>query len=70
MIRVICLVWALIILSVLELAKFDLEVARGAYVRSRVRWVEEGESSSAFFFRLERKRGVDRRISALRLRRE
>ena len=49
-----------------ELAKFDLEVARGAQVRSRVRWVEEGESSSAFFFRLERKRGVDRRISALK----
>ena len=49
-----------------ELAKFDLEVARGAQVRSRIRWVEEGESSSAFFFRLERKRGVDRRISALK----
>ena len=49
-----------------ELAKFDLEVARGAQVRSRVRWVEEGESSSAFFFRLERKRGVDRLISALK----
>lgn len=49
-----------------ELAKFDLRVAQGAQVRSRVKWVEEGETSSAFFFRLERKRGVDRRISALR----
>ena len=49
-----------------ELAKFDLEVARGSPVRSRIRWVEEGESSSAFFFRLEMKRGVDRRISALK----
>lgn len=49
-----------------ELAKLDLKVAQGAQVRSRVQWVEEGESSSAFFFRLERKRGADRRISALR----
>ena len=49
-----------------ELAKFDLKAAQGAQVRSRVRWVEESESSSAFFFRLERKRGADRRISALK----
>ena len=50
-----------------ELAKFDLEVARGAQVRSRARWVEEGETSSAYFFRLERKSGADRWISAIRL---
>ena len=49
-----------------ELAKFDLEAARGAQVRSRVRWVEEGEQSSAYFFRLEKKRSADRRISALK----
>ena len=49
-----------------EFDKFDLKAAQGAQVRSRVRWVEEGESSSAFFFRLERKRGADRRISALK----
>ena len=29
-------------------------------------WVEEGETSSAYFFRLEKKRGADRWISALR----
>ena len=49
-----------------ELAKFDLKAAQGAQVRSRVRWVEGGNSSSAFFFRLERKRGADRHISALK----
>lgn len=49
-----------------ELARFDLEAARAAQVRSRVRWVEEGEKSSAYFFRLENKRSADRRISALR----
>jgi len=49
-----------------ELSRFDLEAARGAQVRSRIRWVEEGEWSSAYFFRLEKKRLTDRRISALR----
>ena len=49
-----------------QLADLDREKARGAHVRSRVAWVEEGESSSAFFFRLEKKRGSDRWISALR----
>lgn len=49
-----------------EIAKFDLQVAQGAQVRSRVRWIEEGESSSAYFFRLEKKRDVDRQISALK----
>ena len=50
-----------------SLAKFDLEAARGAQVRSRARWVEEGESSSAYFFRLVKKQGADRLVSALRL---
>ena len=48
-----------------ELAKFDLDAARGAQVRSRARWVEEGESSSAYFH-LKKKRSADRWISALR----
>ena len=49
-----------------ELGELDLELARGAQVRSRVTWVEEGESSSAFFFPLEKKRGADHHISAVR----
>ena len=49
-----------------ELSRYDLQAARGAQVRSRIRWVEEGEQSSAYFFRLEKKRSADRRISALR----
>ena len=44
----------------------DLEVARGAQVRGGWRRVEEGESSSAYFFRLEKKNGTDRNIPALR----
>lgn len=53
-------------LTLAEIAKFDLQVAQGAQVRSRVRWIEEGASSSAYFFCLEKKRGVDRQISALK----
>lgn len=49
-----------------ELAALDLDAARGAQTRARARWVEEGETSSAYFFRLEKKRGADRWISALR----
>ena len=50
-----------------KLAHLDLETARGAQVRSCVKWVEEGEVSSAFFCCLEKKRSMDRRVSALRL---
>ena len=54
--------------SVLErLAALDLEAAKGAQVRSHIHWIEEGELSSAFFFRLEKKHAADRLISGLRL---
>ena len=49
-----------------ELADLDSEAARGTQVRARVRWGEEGEISSPYFFRLEKKWSVDRWISALR----
>ena len=52
--------------SVLErLAALDLEAAKGAQVPSRIRWIEEGELSSAFFFRLEKKRAADRLIGSV-----
>ena len=38
-----------------EIARIDREAAKGAQVRARVQWVEEGETSSAFFFRLVKK---------------
>ena len=49
-----------------DIAKLELQSARGAQVRARARWVEEGESSSAYFFRLEKKRAADRWIAALK----
>ena len=49
-----------------EFAVLDSEAVRGAQVWARVRWVEEGEISSSYFFRLEKKRSADHWISALR----
>ena len=49
------------------LAKLDLDSARHAQLRLRARWVEEGRTSSAHFFRLEKKCGADCWISAIKL---
>ena len=50
-----------------DLQEFSLDEARGAQVRSRARWVEEGESSTAYFFRLEKKRRAESTISSLKV---
>ena len=49
-----------------RLAEFDLAAAKGAQVRSWTRWVKEDETSLSYFCRLEKKRPVDRWISAIR----
>ena len=49
-----------------QLAAFDLTEAEGARIRCRVKWAEEGETSSRYFLRLERKRGADTWISAMK----
>ena len=49
-----------------RLKTMDLAAAHGAQIRSRVKWVEEGESSSSFFCRLEKKLCADRVISTIR----
>lgn len=49
-----------------NLGKFDLEAAHGAQVRSRIRWTEEGEASSAYFYRLVKKQSAGRLVAALR----
>ena len=48
-----------------KLSELALSEAKGAQVRSRVRWAEEGETSSSFFFRLEKKRAVENTFFAL-----
>ena len=49
------------------LQEFSLDQACGAQIHSRARWVEEGESSTAYFFRLERKRKAESTISSLKV---
>lgn len=50
-----------------NLAKLDLDPARGAQNRSPTHWVEEDESSYSYFFCLVKKQSADRIVSALRL---
>ena len=40
--------------------------ARGARVRAQVQWAEEGKSSTAYFFRLEKKRGQRKLFHSIR----
>ncbi|PFX17278.1 Transposon TX1 uncharacterized 149 kDa protein [Stylophora pistillata] len=49
-----------------SLASLDLLAAKGAQVRSGAQWIEAGETSSAYFFRLEKKQAANRWIAALR----
>ena len=49
-----------------QIATIDQSIAEGAKVRSRIRWAEEGETSSSFFFRLEKKQKTESWISAMK----
>lgn len=49
-----------------ELDSYYLKEAQGAQIRSRAKWVEEGEKSSSYFFRLELARQESNVISCLR----
>ena len=47
-----------------RIAEIDLSTAKGAQVCSRIHWAEEGETSTRYFFRLEKKRGAENGIPA------
>lgn len=49
-----------------QISALDLSDAQGAKVRSRVKWAEEGESSSRYFLRLEKKRGAHDWFTAMK----
>lgn len=49
-----------------QISNLDSLAAKGSQIRSRVRWAEEGETSSSFSFRLEKKHGSESWISAIR----
>ena len=44
-----------------------MEKARGAQVRARARWVEEGEKSTRYFFNLENRRQSNNVITAVKV---
>ena len=49
-----------------RIADFNRLKAEGARVHARVQWAEEGEMSSRYFLRLEKKHGADQWIAAMR----
>ena len=49
-----------------ELELIYLEKARGAQVRAREKWVEQGEKNTSFFLGLEKKRQVKKAITKLK----
>ena len=49
-----------------QITQIDSLSARGSQVRSRIQWAEDGESSTSFFLRLEKKRGSESWISAIK----
>ena len=52
-------------MALAELRQLDLVEAEGACVQARVRWMEEGECSSSYFCKLEKKRRSESCINAL-----
>lgn len=53
-----------------QISSLDSLAAKGSQICSRARWAEEGETSSSFFFHLEKKRGSESWISAIHNREE
>ena len=49
-----------------RLATAHQQQARGARIRAQVQWAEEGEASTSYFFRLEKKRGQRKLFHAIR----
>lgn len=48
-----------------ELDNIYLEKAKGAFVRSKAKWIEQGEKNSSYFFSLEKRRQTKKRITKL-----
>ena len=51
----------------LKIDQIYIELAKGAFVRSRARWLEEGETNSSYFFALEKRKGQRKSLSMLNI---
>lgn len=51
----------------LELDQLYIEIVKGAFVRSRAKWIEQGEKNTSFFFSLEKRNFKRKSISALQI---
>lgn len=49
----------------LELDNLYIKKAKGAYIRSKAKWIEEGEKSTSYFCRLEKRRQQNNSILSL-----
>ena len=50
-----------------DILEVEMEKINGAIVRSKVKWVEEGEKSSKFFFDLEKQNYIKKQVRKLKL---
>lgn len=51
----------------LKIDQIYTELAKGAFVRSRAKWLEEGETNSSYFFALEKRNGQRKSLSMLNI---
>lgn len=49
----------------IQLDNMYLEKAKGAFIRWRARWIEQGEKNTSYFFNLEKQRQVKQKIQKL-----
>ncbi len=50
-----------------QINELYLDLAKGAFIRSRAKWLEEGERNSSYFFALEKRNGKRKSLSALNI---
>ncbi len=50
-----------------QINELYLELAKGAFIRSRAKWLEEGERNSSYLFALEKRNGKRKSLSALNI---
>lgn len=50
-----------------ELDDLYINAAKGAYIRSRARWLENGEKNTSYFFALEKRNRKRNSMLALRI---